>query len=552
MENEISISKFIFVTGGVTSSLGKGIVAASLAKLLQARGLRVTIQKFDPYINVDPGTLNPYEHGECYVTEDGAETDLDLGHYERFLNIHTTQANNVTTGRIYQTVINKEREGAFLGKTVQVVPHITDEIKRRMKLLGQTGEYDIVITEIGGTVGDIESLPFVEALRQLQWELPEHDTVVVHLTLIPYLKAAKELKTKPTQHSVRMLSEEGVHPDIIVCRTERPLSPDLKRKIALFCNVKPEAVVEAADASTIYEVPVLMMREGLDTTVLKKLNLTGTQQPDLTRWKLFLDKLKYPKAKVNVGLIGKYIELQDAYKSILESFIHAGAINECQVQVINIHSEFITSENVNEKLAGLDALLVAPGFGHRGVEGKIIAVKYAREKKLHFFGICLGMQMAAIEFARNVLGLKSANSTEMNPDTSDPVIDLMDEQKQVTAKGGTMRLGAYPCTIEKDSLAYRIYGKEKISERHRHRWEFNNKYLADFEKAGMMASGRNPDTGLVEIIELKDHPFFIGVQYHPELKSTVEEPQPIFVHFIKAALQHAQQPFTKSSQPLHS
>ncbi|MCE2704741.1 MAG: hypothetical protein RLZZ446_1171 [Bacteroidota bacterium] len=552
MENEISISKFIFVTGGVTSSLGKGIVAASLAKLLQARGLRVTIQKFDPYINVDPGTLNPYEHGECYVTEDGAETDLDLGHYERFLNIHTTQANNVTTGRIYQTVINKEREGAFLGKTVQVVPHITDEIKRRMKLLGQTGEYDIVITEIGGTVGDIESLPFVEALRQLQWELPEHDTVVVHLTLIPYLKAAKELKTKPTQHSVRMLSEEGVHPDIIVCRTERPLSPDLKRKIALFCNVKPEAVVEAADASTIYEVPVLMMREGLDTTVLKKLNLTGTQQPDLTRWKLFLDKLKYPKAKVNVGLIGKYIELQDAYKSILESFIHAGAINECQVQVINIHSEFITSENVNEKLAGLDALLVAPGFGHRGVEGKIIAVKYAREKKLPFFGICLGMQMAAIEFARNVLGLKSANSTEMNPDTSDPVIDLMDEQKQVTAKGGTMRLGAYPCTIEKDSLAYRIYGKEKISERHRHRWEFNNKYLADFEKAGMMASGRNPDTGLVEIIELKDHPFFIGVQYHPELKSTVEEPQPIFVHFIKAALQHAQQPFTKSSQPLHS
>lgn len=552
MEKETTISKFIFVTGGVTSSLGKGIVAASLAKLLQARGLRVTIQKFDPYINVDPGTLNPYEHGECYVTEDGAETDLDLGHYERFLNIHTTQANNVTTGRIYQTVINKEREGAFLGKTVQVVPHITDEIKRRMKLLGQTGEYDIVITEIGGTVGDIESLPFVEALRQLQWELPEQDTVVVHLTLIPYLKAAKELKTKPTQHSVRMLSEEGVHPDIIVCRTEKPLSPDLKRKIALFCNVKPEAVVEAADASTIYEVPVLMMREGLDTTVLKKLNLTGTQQPDLMRWKLFLDKLKYPKAKVNVGLIGKYIELQDAYKSILESFIHAGAVNECQVQVINIHSEFISPENVNEKLAGLDALLVAPGFGHRGVEGKIAAVQYAREKKLPFFGICLGMQMAAIEFARNVLGLKAANSTEMNPATVDPVIDLMDEQKQVTSKGGTMRLGAYPCTLEKDTLAHRIYGKDKISERHRHRWEFNNKYLADFEKAGMVASGKNPDTGLVEIIELKDHPFFIGVQYHPELKSTVEEPQPIFVQFIKAALLHAQQPFSKTAQPLHS
>ncbi len=546
----MSMSKFIFVTGGVTSSLGKGIVAASLAKLLQARGLRVTIQKFDPYINVDPGTLNPYEHGECYVTEDGAETDLDLGHYERFLNIHTSQANNVTTGRIYQTVINKEREGAYLGKTVQVVPHITDEIKRRMKLLGESGDFDIVITELGGTVGDIESLPFVEAVRQLQWELPEHDTVVVHLTLIPYLKAAKELKTKPTQHSVRMLSEEGVHPDIIVCRTERPLSPDLKRKIALFCNVKPEAVVEAADASTIYEVPVLMMREGLDTTVLKKLNLTGTQQPDLSRWKLFLDKLKYPKAKVNVGLIGKYIELQDAYKSILESFIHAGAVNECQVQVINIHSEYITNENVAEKLLGLDALLVAPGFGHRGIEGKIAAVKYARENKLPFFGICLGMQMAAIEFARNVLGLKGANSTEMNPDTEHPVIDLMDEQKKVTSKGGTMRLGAYPCVIEKDSLAYQIYGKEEISERHRHRWEFNNRYLSDFESAGMAASGKNPDTGLVEIIELKDHPFFIGVQYHPELKSTVEEPQPIFVQFIKAALQQAELVLSKSTQPL--
>jgi len=546
----MSMSKFIFVTGGVTSSLGKGIIAASLAKLLQARGLRVTIQKFDPYINVDPGTLNPYEHGECYVTEDGAETDLDLGHYERFLNIHTSQANNVTTGRIYQTVINKEREGAYLGKTVQVVPHITDEIKRRMKLLGESGDFDIVITEIGGTVGDIESLPFVEALRQLQWELPENDTVVVHLTLIPYLKAAKELKTKPTQHSVRMLSEEGVHPDIIVCRTERPLSPDLKRKIALFCNVKPEAVVEAADASTIYEVPVLMMREGLDTTVLKKLNLTGAQQPDLSRWKLFLDKLKYPKAKVNVGLIGKYIELQDAYKSILESFIHAGAMNECQVQVINIHSEYITSENVAEKLAGLDALLVAPGFGHRGIEGKIAAVKYAREKKLPFFGICLGMQMAAIEFARNVLGLKNANSTEMNPETEHPVIDLMDEQKKVTSKGGTMRLGAYPCVIEKDSLAYQIYGKEEISERHRHRWEFNNRYLSDFENAGMSASGKNPDTGLVEIIELRDHPFFIGVQYHPELKSTVEEPQPIFVQFIKAALQQAELVLSKSTQPL--
>lgn len=535
------MAKYIFVTGGVTSSLGKGIIAASLAKLLQARGLRVTIQKFDPYINVDPGTLNPYEHGECYVTEDGAETDLDLGHYERFLSVPTSQANNVTTGRIYQTVINREREGAYLGKTVQVVPHITDEIKRRMQLLGQTGEYDVVITELGGTVGDIESLPFVESVRQLQWELPDEDTVVVHLTLIPYLKAAKELKTKPTQHSVRMLSEEGVHPDIIVCRTEKPLSPELKRKIALFCNVKTEAVIEAADASTIYEVPIHMMREGLDTTVLKKLNLSGTQQPDLTKWKVFLDKLKYPKAKVTVGLIGKYIELQDAYKSILESFVHAGAMNECQVQVQNIHSEYITPENVAEKLGGLDALLVAPGFGHRGVEGKITAVRYAREYQLPFFGICLGMQMAAIEFARNVLGKKEANSTEMNPSTPDPVIDLMDEQKQVTLKGGTMRLGSYPCVLQNNSLAFRIYEKELIHERHRHRWEFNNRYLTDFENAGMIASGKNPDTGLVEIIELKDHPFFIGVQYHPELKSTVEDPQPIFVHFIKAALEKAEQ-----------
>ncbi len=529
------MAKYIFVTGGVTSSLGKGIIAASLAKLLQARGLRVTIQKFDPYINVDPGTLNPYEHGECFVTEDGAETDLDLGHYERFLNIFTSQANNVTTGRIYQTVINKEREGAYLGKTVQVVPHITDEIKRRMQLLGQTGEYDIVITEIGGTVGDIESLPFVEAVRQLQWELPEEDSVVVHLTLIPYLKAAKELKTKPTQHSVRMLSQEGVHPDIIVCRTEKTLSPELRRKIALFCNVKQEAVIEAADAPTIYEVPVLMMREGLDKIVLKKMNITGYKEPELSKWKEFLDKLKYPKGKVAIGLIGKYIELQDAYKSILESFIHAGAINECQVQIVNVHSEFITDDNVSEKLAGLDGLLVAPGFGHRGVEGKIVAVKFARENGLPFFGICLGMQMAAIEFARNVLGLKDAHSTEMNPETKEPVIDLMEEQKKVTAKGGTMRLGSYPCEIKAGSLAERIYGTATISERHRHRWEFNNKYLEQFENAGMIASGKNPGTGLVEIIELSRHPFFIGVQYHPELKSTVENPQPIFVHFVKAA-----------------
>jgi CTP synthase len=534
------MAKFIFVTGGVTSSLGKGIISASLAKLLQARGLSVTIQKFDPYINVDPGTLNPYEHGECYVTEDGAETDLDLGHYERFLSIFTTQANNVTTGKIYQTVINKEREGAFLGKTVQVVPHITDEIKRRMKLLGNNG-YDIVITEIGGTVGDIESLPFIEAVRQLQWELPEEDCLVVHLTLVPYLKAAKELKTKPTQHSVKMMSENGVHPDIIVCRTERPLSPEIRRKIALFCNVKQEAVIEAADAPTIYEVPLAMMREKLDVICLKKLNITKYHEPELNKWKEFLDKLKYPKSKVTVGLIGKYIELQDAYKSILEAFVHAGAINECKVEVVNIHSEFITDENVEEKMESLDALLVAPGFGHRGIDGKIIAVRYAREKGLPFFGICLGMQMSVIEFARDVLRLPQAHSTEMNPDTPDPVIDLMEEQKKVTDKGGTMRLGSYVCEIKEGTLAHRIYGSTTISERHRHRWEFNNQYLEDFENAGMIASGKNPESKLVEIVEIPSHPFFIGVQYHPELKSTVENPHPVFVHFINAAKEYAEQ-----------
>jgi CTP synthase len=534
------MAKYIFVTGGVTSSLGKGIIAASLAKLLQARGLKVTIQKFDPYINVDPGTLNPYEHGECYVTDDGAETDLDLGHYERFLNTPTSQANNVTTGRIYQTVINKEREGAYLGKTVQVIPHITDEIKRRMLLLGNEGKYDIVITELGGTVGDIESLPFVEAVRQLQWEMPEEDCIVVHLTLIPYLRAAKELKTKPTQHSVRMLSQEGVHPDIIVCRTEESLNNDLKKKIALFCNVKPEAVIEAMDASTIYEVPLKMLQEGLDVIVLKKLHINGYAAPELTKWKGFLDKLKYPKTKVTIGLIGKYIELQDAYKSILEAFIHAGAMNECKVQIVNVHSEFITDDTVVDKLKDLDGLLVAPGFGHRGVEGKIIAVKYARENQLPFFGICLGMQMAVIEFARNVLGWTDAHSTEMDNKTTHPVIDLMEEQKTVQAKGGTMRLGAYPCAIAEGSLAHTIYGTTSISERHRHRWEFNNKYIADFEKAGMVPSGKNPGSGLVEIVELPNHPFFIGVQYHPELKSTVENPQPVFVHFIKAAKEFAE------------
>lgn len=528
------MAKFIFVTGGVTSSLGKGIIAASLAKLLQSRGLKVTIQKFDPYINVDPGTLNPYEHGECYVTDDGAETDLDLGHYERFLNTPTSQANNVTTGRIYQTVINKEREGEYLGKTVQVVPHITDEIKRRMLLLGDGG-FDIVITELGGTVGDIESLPFVEAVRQLQWEMPEEDCLVVHLTLIPYLSAAKELKTKPTQHSVRMLSQEGVRPDIIVCRTEKPLSEEIKRKIALFCNVKPNAVIEAMDAGTIYEVPLKMLQEGLDVIVLKRLQINGYSAPELSKWRGFLDKLNYPKSRVNIGLIGKYIELQDAYKSILEAFIHAGAVNQCKVQIVNIHSEYITEDNVAEKFKDLDGLLVAPGFGSRGVEGKITAVQYARENKLPFFGICLGMQMSVIEYARNVLGWKEAHSTEMDAATAYPVIALMEEQKKIRKKGGTMRLGAYPCSIMPGSLAHKIYGKTEISERHRHRWEFNNNYLPDFEKAGMIPSGKNPQTGLVEIVELPNHPYFIGVQYHPELKSTVENPHPLFVNFVQAA-----------------
>lgn len=543
------MSKYIFVTGGVTSSLGKGIIAASLAKLLQSRGLRVTIQKFDPYINVDPGTLNPYEHGECYVTEDGAETDLDLGHYERFLGIYTSQANNVTTGRIYQTVINKERAGDFLGKTVQVVPHITDEIKRRMRLLGESDQYDIILTEIGGTVGDIESLPFIEAVRQLQWELPEEDVMVVHLTLIPYLKAAKELKTKPTQHSVKMLSETGVHPDIIVCRTEEPLNNDIKRKIALFCNVKQEAVIEAIDASTIYEVPLLMLREKLDLICLKKLQVKGYQEPDLNKWIGFLDKLKYPRSKVTIGLIGKYIELQDAYKSILESFVHAGAVNEVKVQVVNVHSEFITKENVAEKLSHFDGLLVAPGFGHRGIEGKIIAVEYARTHGLPFFGICLGMQMAVIEYARNVLGLTAAHSTEMDPDTTHAVINMMEEQKKISMMGGTMRLGSYPCAVKEHTLAHAIYGEPLIHERHRHRYEFNNSYLDEFQQKGMVASGVNPESGLVEIMELPSHPFFIGVQYHPELKSTVERPAPLFVSFIAAARKFNEQKATNQANP---
>lgn len=529
------MSKYIFVTGGVTSSLGKGIIAASLAKLLQARGYTTTIQKFDPYINVDPGTLNPYEHGECYVTEDGAETDLDLGHYERFLNTHTSQANNVTTGRIYQYVINKEREGAYLGRTVQVIPHITDEIKRRMTLLGKENKYDFIITELGGTVGDIESLPYIEAVRQLKWDLGEKNAIVVHLTLIPYLKAAKELKTKPTQHSVKLMSENGINPDILVCRTEEPLYKDLKRKIAQFCNVTEDAVIEAMDADTIYSVPLEMMREKLDVTCLNKLGMPLGDEPQLLRWKEFLNKLRYPKSKVTVGLIGKYVELQDAYKSILEALIHAGAVNECKVEVRNIHSEYLTPENVTEKMQNIDAVLVAPGFGARGIDGKIDAIRYAREHKIPFFGICLGMQMACVEFARNVLGHKQAHSTEMNPETTDPVICMMEDQKKVVNLGGTMRLGSYDCALTEHSIAATAYGQTHISERHRHRYEFNNDYLSAFEQNGMKAVGKNPETGLVEIMEIQDHPFYLATQFHPEYKSTVENPHPLFVSFIKAA-----------------
>ncbi len=529
------MTKYVFVTGGVTSSLGKGIIAASLAKLLQARGYTTTIQKFDPYINVDPGTLNPYEHGECYVTEDGAETDLDLGHYERFLNTYTSQANNVTTGRIYQHVINKEREGAYLGRTVQVIPHITDEIKRRILLLGENNNYDVVITELGGTVGDIESLPYIEAVRQLKWEIGNENCLIIHLTLIPYLKAAKELKTKPTQHSVKLMSEHGLNPDILVCRTEEPLYKELKKKIALFCNVTQDAVIEALDADTIYGVPLEMMREKLDIISLKKLDLPLGKEPDLSVWKEFLNKLRYPKSKVVVGLIGKYVELQDAYKSILEALIHAGAMNECKVEVRNIHSEYLTKENVNEKMQNLDAVLVAPGFGSRGIEGKIDAIKYARENKIPFLGICLGMQMACVEYARNVLGMPEAHSTEMNPNTVSGVICMMEEQKAVTQKGGTMRLGSYECNLAQDSLASTIYGSTTIFERHRHRYEFNNNYQEAFEDAGMIPVGKNPKTNLIEIMELKNHPFYIGVQFHPEYKSTVENPHPLFVAFIKAA-----------------
>jgi len=528
--------KYVFVTGGVTSSLGKGIISASLAKLLQSRGYSVTIQKLDPYINVDPGTLNPYEHGECYVTLDGAETDLDLGHYERFLNVPTSQANNVTTGRIYQSVINKERKGDYLGKTVQVIPHITDEIKRRIKLVSSGNKYDIVLTEIGGTVGDIESLPYIESVRQLKWELGAQNCLVIHLTLVPYLSSTGESKTKPTQHSVKELLETGIQPDVLVLRTDRHLNTDLKRKVALFCNVEESAVIESVDVSTIYEVPIKMLEQGLDKTVLRKLALPVENEPKLDEWRQFLTKLKNPKNSIKVGIVGKYVELPDAYKSIAESFIHSGAMNECEIDIEYIHSEDINENNLTDRLSGLNGILVAPGFGSRGIEGKVLTARFARENNIPFFGICLGMQCAVIEFARNILKYDGAHSTEINHKTKYPVIDLMEEQKSISDKGGTMRLGGYKCVISKGSKAYAAYDKTEIMERHRHRYEFNDKYLEDFEKNGMLSVGINPESNLVEIMELKDHKWFIGVQFHPEYSSTVVNPHPLFLSFVKACM----------------
>ena len=534
----MSQTKYIFVTGGVSSSLGKGIIAASLAKLLQAQKYSVTIQKFDPYLNVDPGTLNPYEHGECFVTDDGAETDLDLGHYERFLNVRTSQANNVTTGRVYQSVIEKERRGEFLGKTVQVIPHITNEIKHRMMLLGESGEYDIIITEIGGTVGDIESLPYIESVRQLVWELGEENAMVIHLTLIPFLSAAGELKTKPTQHSVKTLMESGVKANVLVCRTEHSISDDIRRKLALFCNVKQEAVIESIDADTIYDVPLLMQKEGLDKVVLKTLNLHAPVEADMDKWKAFLHQLKNPKETIEIGLIGKYVELQDSYKSILEAVSHAGASSQIKVKVHSIHSEHLDQSNVEKQLKGLDGVIVAPGFGERGIQGKIDAIRYARENNIPFLGICLGMQMAVIEHARNITGISGANSTEMDEACSEPVISIMEEQKTIEDKGGTMRLGAWKCALIKGSLAETIYGENEIEERHRHRYEFNDAYRKILEDSGLKATGVNPKTGLVEVVENPAHPWFVGVQYHPEYKSTVLTPHPLFISFVEAALKH--------------
>ncbi|MEM6342464.1 MAG: CTP synthase [Bacteroidota bacterium] len=531
-------TKYIFVTGGVASSLGKGILAASLAKLLQLRGYQTTIQKFDPYINVDPGTLNPYEHGECYVTGDGAETDLDLGHYERFLNTPTSQANNVTTGRVYQTVIEKERRGDYLGKTVQVIPHITDEIKRRFKLINDGGKFDVIISEIGGTVGDIESLPYVEALRQFRYDHGPENCLVIHLTLVPYLEAAGELKTKPTQHSVKTLLQSGVQPDILVCRSEHKIPADVRAKVARFCNVGINAVIENLNASTIYEVPFLLHKEHLDTVVLEKLGLSSKQEPDLTYWRNFVNRLKNPLDEVDVALVGKYVELHDSYLSIVESLHIAAAENELKINIHWIHSEDITEGNVARLLKVADAILVAPGFGERGLDGKLTAVRYARENKVPFFGICLGMQVAMIEFARNVLKISEANSTEFNPKTSDPVIDMMEEQKKITQMGGTMRLGGYECVVKRNSLAHKAYQKTRVLERHRHRFEFNNEYRKRFERHGVSMTGVNPETDLVEIIEIKHHPYFLATQFHPEYQSTVENPHPLFLAFINAAHSH--------------
>ncbi len=531
-----SKTKYIFVTGGVTSSLGKGIISASLAKLLQARGYSVTIQKLDPYLNVDPGTLNPYEHGECFVTDDGAETDLDLGHYERFLNVPTSQANNVTTGRIYQTVIDKERKGDFLGKTVQIIPHITDEIKRRVKLLGAKYKYEIVITEIGGTVGDIESLPYLEAVRQMKWEHGSENVLVLHLTLVPYLSTSKELKTKPTQHSVKALLEIGLQPDILILRTTRHLNTEIRKKVALFCNVNIQSVIESIDASTIYEVPILMKKEKLDLVALEKLKLPVKKEADLKKWNEFLRKFNKASKTLNIALVGKYIQLPDAYKSINESLIHAGAYNDCKINLSLVNSEELFNENIKETLKNIQGIIIAPGFGHRGIEGKILAARFGRENKIPTLGICLGMQCMVIEFARNVLGYKDADSTEFNPNTKHPVIDLMEEQKNIFEKGGTMRLGAYSCKIDSSSKLYKSYSNPMTKERHRHRFEFNNDYLNEFTKNKMIATGKNPKTGLVEIVEMPEHPWFIGVQFHPEYKSTVLNPHPIFITFIKHIL----------------
>lgn len=533
-------TKYIFVTGGVTSSLGKGIICASLGRLLVARGLRVTIQKLDPYINVDPGTMNPYEHGEVYVTDDGAETDLDLGHYERFLDIKTSQENNVTTGRVYYDVISKERQGAYLGKTVQVIPHITDEIKSHITKLGESGNYDVVITEIGGTVGDIESLPYIEAVRQLRYDVGRKNTLSIHLTLVPYLSAARELKTKPTQHSVKTLSESGLQPDIIVARSEFPLDGTIRKKIAQFCNVEMEDVIASLDAESIYEVPLLMKDEGLDTRVIEKLNLKSSE-PDLERWIGFVEAVRNPSAEIKIALVGKYVEHHDAYKSIVEAFIHGGAVNDCQVNIVWLQSDDLTADNVARKLKDVSGVLVAPGFGDRGIEGKLAAVKYARTKNIPFLGICLGMQCAVIEYARNVCGWESANSTEFETETDHPIIDLMADQKEIEDKGGTMRLGLYDCKIKEGSKSYQAYGTDFIQERHRHRYEVNNNLRYKLVEDGMQLVGFNPDRDLVEIVELSDHPWFVGVQFHPELCSTVNNPQPLFVDFVKASLNHAKQ-----------